>query len=343
MKIFTSHCIMPFRIGFVAAGVLFLNSVSILSAPAAEGKKLTVGLTVPTLVNPFFVGMDRGVRDRCGELGFNVIAPNANNDMATQANQMEDLITKKVDVIIICPINADAIVPAVKKANAAKIPVLALDRGSTAGDLAVFIESNNVEMGQKGADWIADHLKERYGEAKGNVVDLQGLRGTTAAESREKGFTEEIKKYPNIHLVASQAADFDQEKALNLTTDILQANSKVDAIFCANDDNAVGAIKAIQAMKRFQPIGAKNHIFVIGIDGTAQALEDIRNGTLDATISQNPVKMASKAVDFAQQILGGQKLDPHVFYPSLLLDKSNIDSPEAKAYGLWGDMMAQKQ
>ena len=165
MKIFTSHCILPFRIGFVAAGILFFNSTTSLPVDAAEGKKLTVGLTVPTLVNPFFVGMDRGVRDRCADLGFNVIAPNANNDMATQINQMEDLITKKVDVIIICPINADAIVPAVKKANAAKIPVLALDRGSTAGDLAVFIESNNVEMGQKGADWIADHLKERYGEA----------------------------------------------------------------------------------------------------------------------------------------------------------------------------------
>ena len=153
----------------------------------AQDKKLRIGLTVPTLVNPFFVGMDRGVREECQKLGYELIAPNANNDMATQANQMEDLITKKVDLIIICPINAEAIVPVVKKANAAKIPVVALDRGSAGGEMASFIETNNVEMGQKGADFIAEQLKKKYGSAKGNVVNLQGLRGTTAAESREKG------------------------------------------------------------------------------------------------------------------------------------------------------------
>ena len=303
----------------------------------AQDKKLTVGVSVPTLNNAFFVGMDRGARTRAGELGYTVVAPNANGDMATQINQMEDLITKKVDVLIICPINAKAVVPSVKKANAANIPVIALDRGSDGGTLTSFIETDNVEMGNKAADFIADQLKARYGEPKGNIVNLQGLRGTTAAESREKGFTERLKKYPKIKVVAAQAGDFDQEKSLNLTMNILQANSKIDALFGANDDNTVGALKAIEAAKRFHPVGDKEHIIIIGIDGTGQALQAIRDGKIDATISQNPVKMASKAVDFAKEVAAGNKVEARVYYPNLLLTKANIDSPETKEYGLWGD------
>ncbi len=310
---------------------------SLLHAQEAAGKKLTIGVSVPTLSNPFFVGMDRGARSRAGELGYNIVAPNAQGDMATQINQMEDLITKKVDVLIICPINAKAVVPAVKKANAANIPVIALDRGSDGGELASFIETDNVELGRKGADFIAGKLKERYGSAKGNVVNLQGLRGTTAAESREQGFMEGLKKYPDIKLVSSQAADFDQEKALNLTMNILQANAKIDAIFCANDDNAVGALKALESTKRFRPMGDPGHVVIIGIDGTAQALQAIRDEKIDATISQNPVKMASRAVDFATDVKAGKTIEKRVYYPNLLITKANIDAPETKTYGLWGD------
>src|ERR1700688_1978555 len=95
---------------FVLAVAIPILSLCLLQPGVSQDKKLRIGLTVPTLVNPFFVGMDRGVREECQKLGYELIAPNANNDMATQANQMEDLITKKVDLIIICPINAEAIV-----------------------------------------------------------------------------------------------------------------------------------------------------------------------------------------------------------------------------------------
>ena len=169
------------------------------------------------------------------------------------------------------------------------------------------------------------------------MVNLQGLRGTTAAESREQGFMEGLKQYPDIKLVSSQAADFDQEKALNLTMNILQANAKIDAIFCANDDNAVGALKALESTKRFRPMGDPGHVVIIGIDGTAQALQAIRDEKMDATISQNPVKMASRAVDFATDVKSGRSVEKRVYYPNLLITKANIDAAETKAYGLWGD------
>jgi ribose transport system substrate-binding protein len=98
--------------------------------------------------------------------------------------------------------------------------------------------------------------------------------------------------------------------------------------------------EAIQEAGKLEPVDAKGHILVIGIDGIPQALQAIRHDTLDATFSQNPVKWAVKAVDFAQDISNGKQPERHIDYPYILLDKSNIESPEAKSYGLWGDLVA---
>jgi ribose transport system substrate-binding protein len=304
------------------------------------GKQYTVGLSLSTLQNPFFVAMDKGMRDEAAKQNINLIDTNASGDASTQVSQIEDLITKKVDLLILNPIDSNGIVPVVKQANSAKIPVITVDRGASGGDLLSFIETDNVAMGKEAVDWIAQQLTKRSGSAKGNIVDLQGLRGTTPAENREKGFREELQKYPGINVVATQAANFDQEKAFNITTDILQAHPNVDAIFCANDDTAIGATKSMQGAHRAFPASDPKHIFVIGIDGSEQALTAIRGGTLDATISQNPLKLASKSIDFAAQSLQGKTVDKHVFYPSMLINKQNIDSQAVKDYGLWGDIAA---
>ncbi len=301
------------------------------------GKQYTIGFSLSTLTNPFFVGMDKGMRSEATKLGVHLIDDNANGDASTQVSQVEDLITQKVDLLIINPISADGIVPVVQQANSAKIPVIAVDRGSNGGSLVSFVQTDGVAMGQEGVDWIAKQLTQRYGSAKGNIVDLQGLRGTTPAEDREKGFRQELQKYPDIKVVATQAANFDQETAYNVTADILQAHPKIDAIFSANDDTAVGASKAMQAANHFFPTGNARHIFVIGIDGSGQALQDIRAGTLDATISQNPPKEAIKAVDLAVQYLQGKHVSTNTLIPTMLINQANIDSQAVKDYGLWGE------
>jgi ribose transport system substrate-binding protein len=307
------------------------------TANSSGGKTFTIGFSLSTLTNPFFVGMDRGMRNEAAKMKVRLIDKNANGDASTQVSQIEDLITQKVDLLIINPISADGIVPVVQQANNAKIPVIAVDRGSNGGTLVSFVQTDGVAMGKQAVDWIAQQLTQRYGSAKGNIVDMQGLRGTTPAEDREKGFKEELQKYPNIHVVATQAANFDQETAYNVTADILQAHPNVDAIFAANDDMAVGASKEIQASKRFYPAGNSKHIFIIGIDGSGQALHEIRGGTMDATISQNPPKEASLAVDLAVQYLQGKQVPKNAFVPTMLITQSNIDSQDVKNYGLWGE------
>ncbi len=313
-------------------------------APAAteapkkeEAKPLRIGYSVATLENAFFVGMTEGVKAQAKARGAELLQANANGDAATQVNQVMDLITQGVDVLILNPINADGIVPVVKKANEAGIPVITLDRGSNGGEVACFLETDNVAMGREAAKYIAEELTKRYGSPKGKVVDLQGLRGTTAAESREKGFMDEISKYPDIKVVVSQAADFNQEKALNIMQNALQAHPDIDAVFGANDDNAMGAVKAIEQAGLSTDPSSDKYIYVIGIDGTAQAIDAIRAGKLAATISQNPLTMAKEAVKIAYMVHAGLPVKPHILWPHQLITKDNIDSPEVKAYGLWSE------
>ena len=329
--------------------MMVVVACGMLALAQARAETHTVGYSVATLANPFFQGMTRGVEDGIkAHPDLKLINTSANGDAATQANQVLDLINQGVAALILNPVNADAIVPVVKRANSRGIPVFTLDRGAACGDCQVnFIETNNEALGQQGAQFIADELKRRYGEVRGNVIDLEGLLGTTAGDAREKGFSEAFAKLqqdnPGLKLIARQAADFDAAKAFNITSQLLAANSQVDAIFNGNDDNAVGAMRAIKQANRFKPIGDKGHIVVIGIDGTAQALTAIRDGQMDATISQNPLKMAAQSVAYVDKYLHGDKAIPkHEFWPHMLITKQTIDGPQVMAYGLWSEQVARR-
>ena len=142
-------------------------------------------------------------------------------------------------------------------------------------------------------------------------------------------------------MVARQEGGFDQEKSLNAMTNILQKYPQIDAVFGANDDNTVGAEKAIDNAGRYHPPGDKAHILVIGADGTAQALSAIRAGKQDATISQNPIGMAAKAMTFISDHAANKDVPANYAWPTFLIDKSNIDSDETKKYGLWSLEVSQ--
>ena len=320
-----------------------------LGAPMAHAAEYTVGLSVATLANPFFQGMTKGVQEGIAQHpDLRLVNTSANGDANAQTNQVTDLINQHVAALILNPINANSIVPVVKEANRKGIPVFTLDRGAACGSCQVnFLETDNEALGKEGADFIAAQLKQRYGQVKGNVVDLEGLLGTTAGDEREKGFATEFealqKDNPGLKLVARQAADFDADKGFNITTQLLAAHNDIDAIFNGNDDNAVGAIRAIRQANRFVPIGDPKHIVIISIDGTEQALSAIRKGQMDGTLSQNPLTMAKQSVSYVEAYLHGEKsgIPAHQYWPHLLLTKANIDSPQAKAYGLWGDEVSR--
>lgn len=307
------------------------------SGAGGENGVVTIGYAGPTLNNAFFVGLSQGVNDGSKKLGYKLIETNANGDASQQFNDAINLLSQGVDALILTPIDSKAITPAVEQANKQKIPVFTLDRGSDGGKITSFVASDNIAAGKEAANWIAETLKTKYGSAKGNVVNLVGLIGTTAATDRDTGFKEGLKAYPDIKIVAEQEGAFDQEKSLNVMTNILQGNSQIDAVFGANDDNTIGAVRAIDSAGRFAPPGDAKHISIIGIDGTAQALKAIRDGKQDATISQNPIKMAEQALTFIKDYLAGTKVPANFAWPTFLLTTQNIDSAKAKDYGLWSE------
>ncbi|MFL6052594.1 MAG: sugar ABC transporter substrate-binding protein [Actinoallomurus sp.] len=341
---------MPIRkLRTVSATVFFAASLTLAScsqntgtsaggtpAKTMKASDVVVGYAGPTLTNAFFVGLEKGVKEGATANGFQLKETNANGDANQQFNDAMNLLNQGVKVLVLTPIDSNGITPVVQAANQKNVPVFTLDRGASGGTITCFVETDNKKAGQDAADWLAGQLKTRYGKPQGNVVDLVGLVGTTAAAAREEGFKAGMAKYPNMKIVASQEGGFDQEKSLNVMANILQAQPKVDAVFGANDDNTVGAARAIDSAKRFQPPGSDKHIFVIGIDGTAQALQAIRQGKQDATISQNPIKMAMRSMDYVKGLMvDGKKPPAHDYWPSILINKDNIDSDAVKQYGIW--------
>src|SRR5437870_165748 len=259
-------------ISLAVAAVLAIGPVA--SSAGAAGRP-TVGLAISTLNNPFFVDLRDGAQAGAAKAGVALAVLDAQNDPARQASSIEDLIAKKAGVVIINPTDSDAIVPTVKKLNAAKIPVITVDRAANGGTVAAHIASDNVAGGMKAAEYVGARLR-----GKGNVVMLEGIPGSSAARDRGKGFREGLQKFPGIKIVASQTADFDRSKGLTVMENILQAQKKIDAVFAQNDEMALGAVQAIEGAKRQQAM------FVVGFDAIADALKAVNEGRMAATIAQ---------------------------------------------------------
>ncbi len=290
-------------------GLLVLLLVLTVIPLHAAGMQ-TVGLSISTLNNPFFVDLRDGAKAAAGRLKVDLVVLDAQNDAAKEASGIEDLIQKKASVIVINPTDSDAIVPTVKKINTANIPVVTVDRGANGGAVAAHIASDNVAGGKMAADFIGRRLN-----GKGSVVMLEGIAGTSAARDRGKGFRDGLKKYPGIKLLASQTADFDRAKGLTVMENILQAQKKIDAVFAQNDEMALGAVQAIEAAKR------QKQTFVVGFDATNDAVAAVKAGRLAATIAQQPKLMGQLAVEAAVNILNKKPVPKFTGVPLKLVTK----------------------
>ncbi len=297
------------RRGLLVVVVLLVLSVLPLYAAAPP----TVGLSISTLNNPFFVDLRDGAQAAAKRLKVNLVVLDAQNDSAREASQIEDLIQKKVAVIAINPTDSDAIAPTIRKIEAAKIPVITVDRGANGVTVAAHIASDNVAGGKMAAQYVAKRLN-----GKGNVVMLEGIAGTSAARDRGKGFRDGLKAFPGIKLVAVQTADFDRAKGLSVMENILQARKKVDAVFAQNDEMALGAIQAIEAAKR------QKEMFVVGFDAIGDALAAIKAGTMAATIAQQPKEMGRLAVENAVKIIKKQPVKKFTPVPLKLVTKQTM-------------------
>ncbi|MEU9578283.1 substrate-binding domain-containing protein [Streptomyces chilikensis] len=297
--------------------------------PAADGKPgkaVTIGFAGPQADHGWLNAINEQARARAGKYAdVTLDITEGSNDTATQIGQIETLINKKVDVLVILPADGAALTQTGLKAMRAGIPVVNLDRVfSSPQAFRCWVGGDNYGMGLNAGHYIGEKLKDTP-DAK--VVELAGLDNLELTRQRTKGFDDALKNYPNIKKVARQAADFTVESGQAKMAQLLQAQSAFDALWNHDDDQGVGALRAIDQAGR-------DDFLMVGGAGALSAFEAIKadDGVLKATVLYPPT-MAASAIDLARALGQGKgvsglaefEIPSQVTAYSAVVDKSNVD------------------
>jgi len=297
--------------------------------PAAAPRTITIGLSFPSLSFAWFAFLEKAVKDKARQLGnVNVLSVESQNQVSKQVADIEDMIVKKVDGVLLVPIEVRAVIPAVRALNRAKIPVVTVDRRLEAGagvQILAHVGADNVEGGRIAGRYVADQLRAKYGQVRGTVVELYGTPGAGPAIDRSRGFREVLDRYQGV-TVRQYTANFRREDGLKVMEDALQALPRIDAVFGANDEMILGALEAMKASGKVKVAD----VVTVGFDALPDALRAIRDGVLDATIEQFPGRQASTGFEILVAYIREQKrpASATVLIKPLLITKSNLHRAE---------------
>jgi len=255
-----------------------------------------IGLIVSTLNNPFFVDLKSGIESEAKKLGYDVVVLDSQNDPAKEVSNMEDISVKDVDVVLLNPVDSDSAIASVMVANNLDLPVITVDRVSNGGKVVSHVASDNVEGGKMAAKYLVEKLGN-----KGNIVELEGIAGSSATRDRGDGFDNKVKN-SNLQIITKQSADFDRTKGLSVMENIIQSKGNIDAVFAQNDEMALGALKALQDANM-------KDVLVVGFDATDDAVISVQKGDMAATIAQQPKLIGKTAVNLAHRFLSGEKVE----------------------------------
>ena len=297
---------------FVAGPIVVILGLATIFSQRWDADKPKIGLAVANLQADFFNQIKQSVTKEAAKQGVEVVVADARGDAATQVNQIEDFVTKKVDAIVYIPAGATAAGVPVKDAKRAGIPIIAVDRNPPDEPANSFIASDSVAA----ARTLGEHVAKETG-GEGQVAILQGQIGTTPEIDRNKGFQEALSESPGLQVVAKQPADWDQDKGFNLAQNMLQAHPDISVFFGRADAMALGAAQAV----RVANVGHK--VTIVGFDGDVAGLKAVRDGTIDATMTQQTQKMGRMAVQSAQTLIDGGKVPPQQLVPAYLTTKAN--------------------
>ncbi|EEG84639.1 D-ribose-binding periplasmic protein [Proteus penneri ATCC 35198] len=275
-----------------------LLSVVALSATISANAfaKESIALVISTLNNPFFVTMKDSAQKEANRLGYDLVVLDSMDNPAKELANVQDLTVKGTRLMLINPTDSDAVGNAVILANKAKIPVITLDRVANKGEVVSHVASDNRLGGKMAGDYIAEKVAN---DAK--VIQLEGITGTSASRERGEGFKQAVDAH-KLNVLASQPADFDRTKGLNVMQNLLTAYPAVQAVFAQNDEMALGALRALQTAGR-------TDVLVVGFDGTDDGIKAVNRGMLGATIAQRPDQIGIIGIQTADKILKGEKVD----------------------------------
>ena len=281
-------------------------------------KPYIVGILM-ALNSDYWHMLESGIINAGVELGVevSVTGPTSESDITGQIAMVEDAITAGCDGIILAPCDIKAILPVLQRARDRNIPVVLVDAELEDEDLsmrATFIGTSEFEAGQQVGQYVVDNFEPC------KVAIIRGLAGVLGHNWRCDGFREVVSAN-GFEVVTEQPADSERGKAVNVAENILESTPDIKVIYCTNDEMALGAYQAVEGKRR-------TDIFIIGFDGSPDALKSIKEGKLGSSLAQQPIAMGYKGVESVLTLLGGGTIPPVVFTPVTMVDKSNVDAFE---------------
>ena len=277
--------------------LLLAGAAMALALGSAEAKDLkSVGITLGSLGNPYFVTLAKGAEVKAKEINpaVRVNSVSADYDLNKQFTQVDNFIAAGVDLILINAVDAKAIEPAIKKAHAAGVIVVAVDVTAAGADATV--QTNNVQAGELSCQYLAEKLG-----GKGDVIIENGPQ-VSAVIDRVTGCKQVFAKYPGIKLLSSdQDAKGSRDGGLNVMQGYLTRYPKLDGLFAINDPQAIGSDLAAKQLKR-------SNIVITSVDGAPDIENALKSDTLiQASSSQDPYAMAQQAVAIGYDLMNGKK------------------------------------
>jgi ribose transport system substrate-binding protein len=287
------------------------NSSSSESSKQESSDKPKVTVVLKTLSSQYWKFVEAGAKQAFKDQGVDgeVIGPSSESQVIEQVNMMQDVLSKGTDALVVAPSQPSTAIPVLEKFANKGIPVLLVDTDVKWDGKTTFIGTQNYTAGQKAGETLASMVKKG-----GHIALIAGALGNPATDDRIKGAKDYLEKH-GYKIVAEQPADSDRAKGMSVMTNILQTNPDLDGVYAANDDMALGALRAVKA--------ANKKIPVIGTDGTVEAVQSIIDGGLAATIAQMPYDMGYQGVVNAVKAIKGEKVNKRIDSGVDVINKDN--------------------
>jgi ribose transport system substrate-binding protein len=312
----------------VMIACLALVPAILTGACAKKKSKVRVGFSQMENNGPWRIAETNSMKQEAAKRGekFELVLTDAQGQTSKQVSDVEDLIAQRVDAIFLAPREFEGLAPAIQAAKAANIPVFLIDReaaGKAGEDYVTVLKSDFVAQGRRAAEWL---IKQTNGKA--GIVELTGTAGASVARDRSQGFMDEIKKHPEMKVIASQTGDFTRATGQKVMENIIQAKGKeITAVYAHNDEMALGAIQALKSAG----MNPGRDVIIVSVDGQKSALEAIIRGEMNVTVESNP-RFGPLAFDTLDKYLGKQQIPPQIILEDRFFDSTNAQQYVNEAY-----------
>jgi ABC-type sugar transport system substrate-binding protein len=314
----------------ISRRLLCASLAALLAMPLVACRRqqnaFVVGFSQMEHNNPWRLAQTASMKAEAAKRNIELVVTDAQGQTARQVSQVEDLVARRVSVIVLAPREYEGLAPALDAAKEAGIPVILVDReaaGTPGEDFVTFLGSNFIEQGRRAGEWLIEQTGGKAG-----IVELTGTPGSSVATDRAPGFRDAIAAHPGMQIIASQTGDFARANGQSVMQNLIQAKGReITAVYAHNDEMALGAIEALKAAG-MKPGG---DVTVVSVDGQRAALESIQRGELGATVESNP-RFGPLAFDTIEQIRRGEAVAPKIIVPDRFFDRTNASQFIADAF-----------